>query len=82
MASMVLATMIAGMAKITMNAVTSIAHTKSGTRLSDMPGARSFSVVTTSSTAPTSAASSVKVIIWAHTSMRLPGAWSGPASGT
>jgi hypothetical protein len=36
----------AGSAKSTMNAVATIAHTKTGTRLSDMPGARSFSAVT------------------------------------
>ena len=72
-ASIVLATMMAGMAKMTMNAVTSIAHTNSGIRLSDMPGQRIFSVVTMSSTAATSAAISVNVISCAQMSTRLPG---------
>ena len=53
--------------------VMSIAHTNNGMRLSDMPGARCFSIVTAISTAPMSAAISVKVIIWAQTSIRLPG---------
>jgi hypothetical protein len=36
------------MAKMTMNAVTSIAQTNSGMRLSDMPGARALKIVATS----------------------------------
>ena len=51
-------------------------------RLSVMPGARFLKMVTISSMAPTSAAISVKVIVWAQTSTRLPGEYSGPASGT
>jgi hypothetical protein len=47
-----------------------------------MPGARCFSTVTMISTATASAATSVKVIICAQTSARLPGECSGPASGT
>jgi hypothetical protein len=70
------------MAKRTMNDITTIAHTKSGTRLSDIPGARCLNVVTMISIAPTMAAISVKVTICAHTSTRLPGEYSGPASGT
>ena len=64
--------MMAGIAKITMNAMTSIAHTSSGMRFSDMPGQRNFSVVTTISTPATSAAISVNVIICAQMSTRLP----------
>jgi hypothetical protein len=41
-----LARFSAGSAKSTMKAVATMAHTKIGTRLSDMPGARSFSAVT------------------------------------
>ena len=47
-----------------------------------IPGARCFRMVTISSTAATSAATSVKVTVWAHTSTRLPGEYCGPASGT
>jgi hypothetical protein len=61
---------------------TSIAQTKSGIRLSVMPGARVLKIVTISSTAATSAATSVKVTVWAQTSTRLPGENSGPARGT
>ena len=43
----------AGIAKMTMNAVTSIAQTNSGMRSSDMPGARSLKTVTMISTATT-----------------------------
>jgi hypothetical protein len=57
-----LATTSGGMAKMIMNAVTSMAHTKSGIRLSDMPGARCRKTVTMSSTAATSAATSRNVI--------------------
>ena len=48
---MVLASMTAGIAKMIMKEVTSIAQTKSGMRLSDMPGARCLKMVTMSSTA-------------------------------
>ena len=65
-----------------MNDVTSIAQTKSGIRLSVMPGARILKMVTISSTAPTSAAISVKVIICAQTSTRLPGRELRARSGT
>ncbi len=47
-----------------------------------MPGARCLKTVTMISTAATSAAISVKVTICAQTSTRLPGEYSGPASGT
>ena len=70
------------MAKITMNAVTSIAQTNSGIRFNDMPGARALKIVATSSTDTASAATSVNVISCAQKSARLPGAYSGPASGT
>ena len=65
-----------------MKACTSMAQTKSGIRLSVMPGARFLKMVTISSTEPTSAAISVKVIAWAYTSARLPGLNSGPDRGT
>ena len=71
------------MAKRIMNDVTSIAHTKSGIRLSDMPGARMLEdrddELDRARRAPTI---SVKVTICAQTSTRLPGEYSGPASGT
>jgi hypothetical protein len=69
------------MAKMTMNDWINMAQTNMGMRLSDMPGARSLSAVTTSSTATVSPASSVNVIICAQTSTRLPGEYSGPESG-
>ncbi len=62
----------AGIANITMNGVISVAHTKSGMRLSDMPGARILKIVVMSTdrfeAAPTS---SVKVIICAQMSTPL-----------
>jgi hypothetical protein len=48
----VLATMMAGMARMMTKEVTSIDQTKSGMRSSDMPGARCLNTVTTISTAP------------------------------
>ena len=78
----VLASTTAGMAKITISEVTSMAQTKSGTRSSDMPGARIFRMVTASCTDTASPATSLKVIICAQTSGRLPGPYSGPESGT
>jgi hypothetical protein len=59
-------------------AVTSIAQTNSGMRFSVMPGARSLKMVVIMTTASSSADSSVKVIICAQKSMRLPGEYSGP----
>jgi len=47
-----------------------------------MPGARCLRVVTTISTAATSAASSVKVMVWAQMSTPLPGENCSDASGT
>jgi len=79
---MPLATMTAGIANITMKAVTSIAQTKSGIRLSDMPGARSLNTVVMRMIASSSADSSVKVTSWAQKSARLPAEYSGPAKGT
>ncbi len=67
---------------MTMNAVTSMLQTNSGMRLSDMPGARCLNTVTTISTATASADTSVKVIICAHMSARLPAPYCGPESGT
>ena len=65
-----------------MKAVINCAQTKSGIRFSDIPGARCLKIVVTISTAPIKAAISVKVIICAQMSMRLPGEYCGPASGT
>jgi hypothetical protein len=53
---------IDGMAKMTIHAVTSMAHTKTGTRFSDIPGARNLKMVTISSEAAISAEISVPVI--------------------
>ena len=78
---MVLATMTAGIAKMIRNEVTSIDQTNRGIRSSVMPGARCLKVVTMISTATASADTSVKVIICAQTSTRLPGEKSGPDSG-
>src|SRR5436305_6140017 len=74
--------MIDGIAKITMNDVTTWPQTKIGIRLSDMPGVRILNAVTMISTETASAATSVNVISCAQTSARLPGVYCGPASGT
>jgi len=50
--SIALSRFSAGNAKITMNDVPTIAQTNSGTRLSDIPGARNFSAVTMKLIAP------------------------------
>ena len=70
------------MAKIIMAEVASMDQRKSGIRASVMPGARCLKMVTMSSTATANAATSVKVIICAQKSVRLPAENSGPASGT
>ena len=72
--SAVLHSMTDGIAKITMNCVTSVAQTKSGMRLSDMPGARSLKIVVIRTIASSRPESSVKVIICAQMSAPLPGA--------
>ena len=77
-----LASITAGMAKRIMKAVTSIAQTKSGRRASVMPGARSLNTVAITTIAARRPESSVKVIICAQTSARLPGEYCGPESGT
>ena len=74
--------MTAGMAKMIRNAVTNIAHTKSGILSRVMPGARCLRTVTMISTATASAETSVKVIICAQMSARFPGEYSGPDRGT
>ena len=51
-------------------------------RFSDMPGARCLKIVVISCTATASDDISVKVIICAQKSVRLPGEYSGPDSGT
>ena len=63
----------AGIAKITMKEVTTCAQTKIGTRLSAMPGARILKAVVMIDTATASDATSVHVIICAHTSGRFVG---------
>ncbi len=78
---MALAVATYGIATSTMNDMTTIAQTNSGTRLSDMPGARCLKTVTITSIAATIAAISVNVIICAQMSTRLPGENSGPARG-
>ena len=65
-----------------MNDVTTWAHTNSGMRLSDMPGARCLNTVVRFTTAPASAEISVSVIMSAQMSTRWPGAYCGPESGT
>ena len=74
--------MTAGIAKMTMKDVTSCAHTNSGIRLIDIPGARILKVVTISCTATASDDTSVNVISCAQKSARLPGEYWGPESGT
>ena len=69
--------MTAGMAKHTMKLVTSIAQTNSGILLSDMPGARCLKIVLMVLTAIASEDSSVKVIICAQKSTRLPDEYCG-----
>ena len=71
--SAVLASITAGMAKSTMNEVTTCAHTKIGIRFSVIPGARSLKVVVISETATASDPTSVNVISCAQTSARLLG---------
>src|SRR5689334_23938272 len=71
-----------GMANTIMNDTTSCAQTNSGTRLSDMPGARILNTVTMMFTAATRAAISVNVTTCAQTSTRWPGEYCGPESGT
>lgn len=78
---MVLPSITEGIAKTTMKDVTSIDQTKTGMRLTAMPGARCLNTVTMVLTAMQSDESSVKVIICAQTSTRLPGENCGPESG-
>ena len=70
-----------GIAKMIMTAMTSIAQANRGIRASVMPGARVLRIVATSTTAAASAETSVKVIICAQMSARLPGENCGPESG-
>jgi hypothetical protein len=82
MISMLDESITAGMAKMMTKEVTSIAQTKSGMRSSDIPGARCLNTVVMTDTATASVDTSVKVTIWAQTSVRLPGEYSGPERGT
>jgi hypothetical protein len=79
---MVLAAMTAGIAKITMNDVTSCAQTSSGMRSRDIPGARFLKIVVMRFVALASAESSVNVTTCDQMSIRLPGECSGPDRGT
>ena len=79
--SSVLASITAGMAKSTMNDMTTCAQTKIGSRFRVMPGVRSFNTVVMIATATASDATSVNVISWAQTSARLLGVYSASASG-
>src|SRR5690242_10601190 len=72
---------IEGMAKMIISATTSIAQANSGIRDKVIPGALAFRIVQTSTTAAASADTSVKVIICAQMSARLPGENCGPDSG-
>lgn len=81
-ASMVLESIIAGIAKTAMNDVTTSDQTNSGTRSSDMPGARCVKAVAMISTAVMKVLTSTSVTLCDQTSTRLPGGESGPASGT
>ena len=71
-----------GIAKMIITDVTSIAQANSGIRAKVIPGARILRMVQTRTTAAASADTSVKVIICAQMSARLPGENSGPDSGT
>ena len=71
----------AGIEKMIISATTSIAQANSGIRARVMPGARHLRMVQMRTTAAASAATSVKVIICAQMSARLPGENCGPDSG-
>ena len=71
-----------GMAKMIMNAITSEAHTKSGIRRSDIPGARILRMTVAMSTATMSPIASVKFTSTFQKSARFPIPYSGPARGT
>ena len=71
----------AGIEKMIITATTSIAQAKRGIRASVIPGARVLRIVHTRTTAAASAETSVKVIICAQMSARLPGENCGPESG-
>ena len=71
----------AGIEKMIITATTSIAQANKGMRAKVIPGARVLRIVQTSTTAAASAETSVKVIICAQMSARLPGENSGPDSG-
>ena len=79
--SIVLHSVTAGIANRIMNDAISTDHTNSGTRLSDMPGARSLKTVAMTLTAPDMLPISTSVTICDQASTRLPGEYSGPDSG-
>src|SRR5437762_13932008 len=72
----------AGIAKMTMTIEISIAHTKRGMRLSDMPGARCLNTVTMSEEATIRAETSVKLMIWTQASTLWPVEYCDEPSGT
>jgi hypothetical protein len=78
MASITLATISGGMANTIMKAMTRIAQTKRGMRLSDIPGARCLRMVTIKlDGGHQRGETSMKVIIVAQKSMPIPGEYSG-----
>ena len=82
MPSIWLAVAIVDSEKITMNDVTTIAHTNTGMRLAVIPGARIFNAVAMISTASTRLATSLNVTICAYTSGRVAGGYYDNATGT
>ena len=70
-----------GIEKITISDVTRVDQTNNGILARVMPGARCFRTVAVRVTATASAATSVKVIICAQISARLPIPYCGPDSG-
>src|SRR4051794_23471429 len=77
-----LATITAGMAKMTIIDSTSFSQSKIGMRFRVIPGARWRRMVVARQTATPSAETSVNVIICDQTSTRCPGEYCGPESGT
>jgi hypothetical protein len=71
-----------GIEKMTISEVTSVAQTKIGIRANVIPGARCLRMVATRVTATASPAISVKVMVCAQASERLPMPYCGPDSGT
>src|SRR5438270_13605415 len=73
--------MTAGMPKMTISESTSFAQSSIGMRYNVIQGTRYLRMVVAKQTATPKAETSVKVIIWAQKSARLPGEYCGPESG-